>query len=374
MGVSDATIKGLTRVSDDRRARRRQLAERLSQLRFDALVTAHLPNVRYLCGYTGSNGVLLQAGDRAVLFTDPRYTLQAKTECDVPVKIVNGPLWPAVAAEISKRKWTTIGAESQHLSHSAWLSAAALFTKAVKLKPCDGEIERLRSIKSADEIEAIRASVKLNSAAFAAAVKKIKVGMTEQRVATEIDYQMRKLGAEAPAFETIVAAGARSALPHARPTTQTLERDQVLLIDMGASLNGYASDMTRVVHLGKPSAEIRNVYEAVLEAQLAAIQAVGPGVPCSEVDGAARRLLKRRKLDRYFEHSTGHGLGLEIHESPRVGRKDDSPLQPGMVITIEPGVYLEGVGGVRIEDTVLVTEKGVDVLTPTSKEFLGLES
>jgi Xaa-Pro aminopeptidase len=180
---------------------------------------------------------------------------------------------------------------------------------------------------------------------------------------------MRRLGAEKPSFETIVASGERSALPHAHPTGAVLKSGQLLLIDMGAFQDGYASDMTRMLFLGTPGARVRRLYRAVLEAQLAAIDAVRPGVTSAHVDRQARKVLKAYKLDRAFVHSTGHGLGLEIHELPRIGKKDKTPLAAGMAITIEPGVYLEGFGGIRIEDTVVVTPTGCEVLTPTSKEL-----
>jgi Xaa-Pro aminopeptidase len=191
----------------------------------------------------------------------------------------------------------------------------------------------------------------------------------EQEVAAEIDYRMRRLGAEQPSFETIVAAGKRSALPHARPTGAILRGNQLVLIDMGAFVGGYASDMTRMLFLGTPGARVRRLYRAVLEAQQAALEAVRPGVTAGYVDRQARKVLAGYKLERAFVHSTGHGLGLEIHEPPRIGRKDKTPLRAGMAITIEPGVYLEGFGGMRIEDTVAVTESGCEVLTPTSKQL-----
>jgi Xaa-Pro aminopeptidase len=230
-------------------------------------------------------------------------------------------------------------------------------------------VERLRAVKSPEEIAAIRAAVELNSKAYEQAIRRIRGEWTEKDLAAEIDHRMRKLGAEGPAFETIVAAGANAALPHARPGSRKLSGDQLLLVDMGASLDGYASDMTRVVHLGPPGDRARRLYDAVLEAQLASIAAVKPGATGEEVDAAGRSLLKRRKLDHLFQHSTGHGLGLEIHEEPRLGRLSKTELEAGMVVTIEPGVYMEGFGGVRIEDTVLVTETGAEVLTPTKKDL-----
>jgi Xaa-Pro aminopeptidase len=224
-------------------------------------------------------------------------------------------------------------------------------------------------LKSESEIELIERSVATNSEAFEQAAQRVRPGMREQDLAAEIEYRMRRLGAQKPSFETIVAAGERSALPHAHPTRAALEANQLVLVDMGAFRDGYASDMTRMLFLGAPAARVKRVYRAVLEAQLAAIDAVRPGVTSAQVDGRARDILKAYKLDHAFVHSTGHGLGLEIHEMPRIGRKDKTLLQAGMAITIEPGVYLEGFGGIRIEDTLVVTQTGSRVLTPTSKEL-----
>jgi Xaa-Pro aminopeptidase len=236
------------------------------------------------------------------------------------------------------------------------------------LEPVAGWVERQRMIKSAEEIATIRQSVQLNSKAFEEAIKRVRPGIRESDLAAEIDYRVRRNGAEASAFETIVAAGPRTALPHARPTLARVGRG-LLLVDMGAMLDGYASDMTRMLCLGRPNAQIRRMYNAVLEAQLAAVDAVRPGIEAQLVDRAARRVLAKYGLARAFVHSTGHGLGLAIHEPPRIGKKDKTPLEKGMAITIEPGVYIEGFGGIRIEDTVVVTENGCEVLTPTSKEL-----
>lgn len=223
--------------------------------------------------------------------------------------------------------------------------------------------------KSPQEIDWIRESVETNSRALRRAMKRFRAGMRESELAAEIDYQSRRAGAEMPAFETIVAAGLRSALPHARPTHARIETKSMLLIDMGAFQDGYASDMTRMVYLGSAPPKYRRAYRAVLEAQLAAIDTVKAGAKTSAVDKAARLVLQGHGLDRKFVHSTGHGLGLEIHEAPRLGRKDKTKLEAGMAITIEPGIYVEGWGGIRIEDTVLVTQNGCEILTPTGKEL-----
>lgn len=351
----------------DRRAR---VVERLQALRLPALAVSHLPNVRYLTGFTGSNALLLLSPRDTTLFTDPRYEIQAQDECDTKVRVVWGPLSKALAQTARRRKLPVVGFESAHLSHLSFRQLHEAAEGGFRLRPVENLVEDLRSIKSPEEIDAIRASVLLNSKAYDRALRLVKPGIKELDLAAEIEYQMKRLGAEGPAFETIVASGARSALPHARPTPQPLAPNQLLLIDMGACLNGYTSDMTRVVHLGAPSRSARRMYDAVLEAQLAALDQVRAGVPASRVDSAARLALRRHKLDQTFQHSTGHGLGLEIHENPRLGKKVDTPLQAGQVVTIEPGAYIEGFGGVRIEDTVLVTDQGCEVLTPTPKQSL----
>jgi Xaa-Pro aminopeptidase len=194
----------------------------------------------------------------------------------------------------------------------------------------------------------------------------------ESEIAAELEYQMRRQGAEKPSFDTIVASGPRSALVHAQPTSEPAGANQLLLIDMGATRNGYVSDMTRTLFLGRPGRKVRNMYDSVLMAQLAGIAAVREGVTAEQVDRATRRVLRADGLDKAFIHSTGHGLGLEIHEPPRLGRKEKTRLRAWMAITIEPGVYIKGFGGIRIEDTVVVTTNGCEVLTPTTKEFIAL--
>jgi Xaa-Pro aminopeptidase len=236
------------------------------------------------------------------------------------------------------------------------------------LVPVNGWVEELRMVKSPAELDLIRRSVTTNSRAFELTVGRVKPGTKEQDLAAELEYRMRRLGAEKPSFDTIVAAGEHSALPHAQPGAARLERGLVV-VDMGAMQSGYASDMTRMLHAGQPSTKAKRMYKAVLEAQLAAIDVVRAGVPTAVVDAAARKVLKAYGLDRQFTHSTGHGLGLEIHEPPRLGRKDKLRLKEGMAVTIEPGVYVEGFGGIRIEDTIVVTANGCEVLTPTSKEL-----
>ncbi|HVP48054.1 MAG TPA: Xaa-Pro peptidase family protein [Bryobacteraceae bacterium] len=350
-------------------ARRSVLACQLVQHDLDALVVSFGPNVRYLTGYTGTNGLVILLPDRAVFFTDPRYRIQAAQEVDCPVRVVSGPMLPPVAQYLRRVKSRRVGFEKSHMTVEIHQALKDALPMRSSLEPVVGWIERQRAVKSHREIAAIRRSVELNSRAYEQAARHIRPGMCESELAAELDYRMRRQGAEGPAFETIVAAGARTALPHARPTSATLGRGALVLVDMGAMLDGYASDMTRMLFLGRPGMRVKRAHKAVLEAQLAAIDAVRAGVRAEAVDRAARRVLRGHGLARAFVHSTGHGLGLEIHEPPRIGKKDKTPLVTGMTITIEPGVYLEGFGGIRIEDTVAVTDNGCEVLTPTSKEL-----
>ena len=342
-----------------------------SALKIDALLVSGLPNIRYLTGFTGDNAQLLIIPGSQTLFTDPRYTIQASEECTCPVKIHSkGPLDQAVAEAVRRKKLKRIGFEASRITYDVYLRLKQALPLGATLKPVGGVIEKLRMIKSDAEIERIRRSVLTNSRALEKTIPSIRPGISEAALAAELEYQMRRFGGEKAAFETIVAAGDRSALPHARPTNKKLASDELLLIDMGTCQDGYMSDMTRVLFLGRPNKKVTDMYRAVQEAQLAGIDAVRPGATAAQVDHKARRTLELAGYGKAFVHSTGHGLGLEIHESPRLGKTDKTRLEPGMVITIEPGAYIRGFGGVRIEDTVLVTKNGCEVLTPTSKELM----
>jgi Xaa-Pro aminopeptidase len=340
------------------------------ELKLDALLVSGLPNIRYLCGFTGDNGLLLVTPGSQILFTDPRYTSQAAEECTCEVQtITKTPLDQAALRTIRKKRLGRVGFEAARISYEVQQRLEKSRPRGVTLKPVGPVVDQLRMLKSDEEIARIRRSVLTNSEAFEKTLRSIRPGIRESAIAGELEYQMRRLGADKAAFETIVAAGTRSALPHARPSARKVVADEILLIDMGACQEGYMSDMTRVVYLGKPGKRVRSMYNAVLKAQLAALAAVRPGVTAAHVDSAARRVLDAEGLGREFIHSTGHGLGLEIHEGPRLGRRDKTKLAPGMVITIEPGAYVPDFGGVRIEDTVLVTPNGCEILTPTSKEL-----
>ena len=349
--------------------RRRSVSAGLAARKLDALLVAFSPNLRYLTGFTGSNGCLLVMPEKSILFTDPRYQIQVAQEVSTQVKICKGSLVVDIQAAIARLGLKQVGYEPARMTCDLFEALRARLPMKASLIPVHGWVEELRMVKTPGEIARIRRSVETNSRAFEQAVARVRPGMKERDLAAELEYRMRRLGAEKPSFETIVAGGVRSALPHAQPTAAPLREGDLVVVDMGAFQDGYASDMTRMLFLGRPTMRVKRTYRAVLEAQLAAIDRVRAGVPAAQVDRAARRVLKTYGLDRAFVHSTGHGLGMEIHEPPRIGKRDKSVLREGMAITIEPGVYLEDFGGIRIEDTVVVTAQGCEILTPTSKEL-----
>ena len=342
----------------------------------DGMLITHLPDVRYLCGFTGSNAVLVLMGGRATLFTDGRYTIQARAEATGTKVVITKK-----AAVIAACEWMESAGVKRCGFDSAHMTVASLETmrKAVSAKVRRGMfvavgpiVAGLREVKDADEINLVRTAALVGCDLFDGMLTYLEAGLTETEVAATLEYAARLAGAEGMSFDTIVASGERSALPHGRATRAKLPKQGFVTLDFGVILDGYCSDMTRTVHLGKASRDERDVYDSVLEAQEAAVAAVAPGVTAGEVDEAARSVLRRVKLDNYFSHSTGHGVGLEIHEGPRLAAKQTQVLQQGMVITIEPGVYMPGRFGLRIEDMVLVTANGGEVLTPSVKAWVEL--
>jgi Xaa-Pro aminopeptidase len=358
--------------------RQARLREALPKARLGALLVTHLPNIRYLSGFSGSSGALLIRGAGSVFFTDSRYTQQAKTEVQA-WKVVIGKKTPLLAAAEwmgrqprSNRtsKSTVLGIEGQYLTVASRKSLSAVLSRKVRLREAPALVEQARMVKDAEELSAIRAAVKLGAGLFDRALTTIRPGVPEVEVAAEMEYAARKAGAEGMSFETIIASGARAALPHGRASGSAVQAGGFVVCDFGVILRGYCSDRTRTVYVGTATAEARRTYDAVLASQLEAIDAVRPGIKIEQVDRAARKTLQKKGLAKYFTHSTGHGVGLEIHEAPRVAKGQREILLPGMVITIEPGVYLSGQWGVRIEDMVVVTEQGCEVLSPTQKDFI----
>jgi Xaa-Pro aminopeptidase len=345
-----------------------------SSLGVDAVLVTHVPNIHYLCGFTGSAGILLVDSSSATLFTDSRYTFQAGEEVSsARVQICKHGLIRASAEALSARKGRSRVAFSAGQVTVAQKQALDAGSGSRVRWATDGNaIEKLRAVKEPAELDAIQEAANIIGAVFLRTVRGIQPGVTELALAAEIDHEIKRRGGLGPSFETIVASGARSAWAHARPTPKPLRKNELVVLDQGAILRGYCSDMTRTVHLGKASRRLRSLYSAVLEAQEAGKRAIRPGATAGDVDQAARNALKKVKLDRYFTHSTGHGLGLEVHEMPRLGRGEQTILQEGMVLTVEPGVYLEGLGGIRIEDDVVVTAKGIVDLTTAPRDFLEL--
>jgi Xaa-Pro aminopeptidase len=360
----------------DHSGRLRRLQATLSENKLDLLLVTHLPNVRYLCGFTGSAGALLVSERGAAFFTDGRYIAQAKEEVS-GARIVIARKAPFLAAAESLAGLRTgkvgkriLGFEGETMPVAMRDRMAALLASKCKLRSAPALVERGRMVKDAEEMGCIRRAVDLGAGLFPILRKKIRPGASEVEVAGAMEYAARRAGAEGMSFPTIVASGRRSGVVHGRASGAPIPCRGFVVCDFGVILAGYCSDRTRTVHVGRPSRAARKMYEAVLEAQQAAIECIHPGVTAGEVDGAARRVLRKWKLGRYFTHSTGHGLGLEIHEGPRLAAGQTQELEPGMVITVEPGVYIPGKWGVRIEDVVVVTPNGCEVLAPRNKELI----
>lgn len=366
----------------DYAARLQRLQASLASHKLGCLLITHLPNVHYLCGFTGSAAVLMVTAHGCLLFTDGRYRAQAAQEAKgTRVVIARKP--PLVAAGewlvtrrgVSSRSATSgcltlVGIEPESLTAGARDRLATLLKGKARLRSAPPWVKHGRMVKDAAEIHCIRQAVTLGASLFNVAREKIRPGVTEIEVAGAMEYEARRAGAEGMSFPTILASGFRSALVHGRASGARIPASGFVVCDFGVILAGYCSDRTRTVHVGQPSKEAQHLYQSVLEAQQAAIGVVRPGATAAEVDGAARRVLRKRRLAQYFTHSTGHGLGLEIHEPPRLAVGQTQNLEPGMVITIEPGVYIPGKWGVRIEDVVLVTSSGCEVLTPADKELV----
>ena len=325
-------------------------------------------NIFYLSGFQGSAGAAIFGASEAILWVDPRYTLQARGEArGVEVIEEKRQLLKAVARWLRRKKIRRLFYEDLSFTCAQLRQLAREAPPAMRFEPVGTLIEELRAVKDSGEVERIRDAGRLTSAVFEEVLPQVRPGVSESALAAELEYRMKRHGAERVAFETIVASGLRGALPHARASSKRLQKSELVVFDLGAILGGYAADMTRTLYLGRPSQRVRWLYSAVMDAQERALEAVQVGIRAEEVDQTARRVLARRGLDKYFTHSTGHGVGLEIHERPRLARGEKMRLGPGSVVTVEPGIYLEGFGGIRIEDTVLVSDHGSEILTPAPK-------
>jgi Xaa-Pro aminopeptidase len=364
-------------------ARRKRAVAAALAAGVDTLLVTHLPDVRWLCGFTGSNAALALGAGGARLFTDGRYTAQAKAEA-AGVRVVIAAARPAAVAacewigEAGVRRCGFDESQTTVANLAAMRKAVPGSVRRGMFVETGPLVAKLREVKDAEEILRMRAAAAMGCELFEGLLSFMQPGMAESAVAAELEHAARLAGAERMSFDTIVASGVRSAMPHGHATSAKLPKRGLVTLDFGVVLDGYCSDMTRTVHMGRALPGEREVYDAVLEAQEAGVAAVREGVATSDVDEAARSVLRAAGLDKWFSHSTGHGVGLEIHEGPRLAKRPEGrktageTLKAGMIVTIEPGVYMPGKFGVRIEDTVLVTRAGCEILTPCTKAWIEL--
>ncbi len=346
--------------------------KRLSELEADALFLTFLPDIRWVCGFTGSNGVLLIRSDDAVFLTDGRYRTQSAREVSGARVVIGGYDLPGYAAENELLAGCTSAVyQSDHLAVAALEKLRELFA-GVNWKGAEGVFVKEVASKEDAEIDRIAAAQRLTAHVFDEMLDWVEEGMTERQVAAEIVYRHLRSGAERMSFDPIVASGPNSALPHALPTNRRLRTGEVVLLDFGCFLNGYASDMTRTIAIGEPGAEIRSLYDLVRMAQEQAIVAARSGIKSVDLDGVARGIIKEAGYGEFFSHSLGHGVGLQIHEWPRVSYAVDYALPSNCAVTIEPGIYLPDRFGIRIEDVVVLREGRCENLTRARKDLIVL--
>lgn len=340
----------------------------------DALIVTDLTNVRYLCGYVGSNGTLVLAPDRRVLLTDFRYLASAAAQTDgVEIVEAGRDLAEKLAALVTGLGARRVGFESAHVTHARFVRMGADLP-GVDLVATTGIVERGRLVKDADEIAVIAEAARIADTAFAACADGVFAGRTEREVAWELSSIMRRAGADGPSFDIIVASGPRGAMPHAVPANVPIPKDTLVTVDLGAALDGYVSDCTRTFATGAPSEELLRIYDVCLQAQMLAVAAVRPGISGAELDGVARDHISAAGYGDFFRHGLGHGVGMDVHEAPGARPESDDMLQPGMTVTVEPGIYIPDLGGCRIEDLCVVGEDGCDILTGFTKDLLTVDS
>jgi len=353
----------------DRKERVRQAAAALGA---DTLLAKGSADVFYLSGFTGDAGVLLIEPTDAMLFTDGRFETQAKDESPfTELRVVRGKLDTAVGEYLSRKARKVAYAPSQW-TLTSWRVLHRAAGARTRWREAEDLVAGLRAVKSPMEVGAIRDAGKVACEVMEEVIGLVRPGVAELDLAAEIGYRLRRRGAGGESFESIVASGERTALPHARASERRIGKNELVVLDLGAILRRYCSDLTRTVFVGRAPARIRKWYKAIQEAHAIARECLAPGVAAGEVDRAARQVLDGHRIGTHFVHSTGHGIGLEIHEEPRLARGQQQRLKAGMVVTIEPGVYIPGTGGIRIEDDVLVTANGSELLTQLERDLVEL--
>ncbi|NMO96868.1 M24 family metallopeptidase [Paenibacillus lemnae] len=341
----------------------------MEQKGLQALLVASPVNRRYLTGFTGSAGYVLVTSEHSYLLTDFRYMTQAPQQAAGFNVIEHGAkVMDTVKELLSSEGITSLGFEQDHVTYAVY-SAYSEQLKPVTLVPAGAIVEQLRMIKDSEELKQMQQAADLADETFQFVLSIIESGKSERDIDLQMEMFMRQRGAASSSFETIVASGERSALPHGVASDKLIGINELITFDFGALLNGYCSDLTRTVAVGTPDPKLKEIYDIVLEAQLHTLDQIKPGMTGRQADALARDIITRYGYGEYFGHSTGHGLGMEVHESPRLSKLSDDVLQPGMVVTVEPGIYLPGLGGVRIEDDIVITETGIHILTASSKEY-----
>lgn len=346
-----------------------KMQKRIEALGLDGLLLTSNYNRRYMTGFTGTAGAVLITVEKGLFITDFRYTEQAEKQCTgYEVVKQSGSIAAEVALQVKNLGLKKIGFEEDHVTFSAY----KVFEKEIEaeLIPVSGEIEKLRLIKDGTEIKILKEAADIADAAFKHILDFIRPGKTELQVSNELEFFMRSLGASSSSFDIIVASGYRSALPHGVASDKVIETGDFVTLDFGAYYKGYVSDITRTIAVGQPTDKLKEIYEIVLEAQLRGVNGIKPGLTGKEADALTRDYITEKGYGEYFGHSTGHGIGLEVHEGPGLSVKSDIVLEKGMAVTVEPGIYIPGLGGVRIEDDIILTETHNERLTHSPKELI----
>ncbi|HJV32145.1 MAG TPA: aminopeptidase P family protein [Bacillales bacterium] len=346
-----------------------KLRSDFSSAGIDGMLITSPFNRRYIANFTGSAGVVLISVDQAQFITDFRYVEQAAKQCQgFEVVQHTGSIPNEVAEQVKKLGIKKLGFEEDYLTFSSFKS----YENAIEaeLVPVSGLIEKLRLIKTDAEIKILKEAADIADAAFKHIIEFIRPGKTELEVSNELEFFMRKAGATSSSFDTIVASGLRSALPHGVATDKVIEKGDIVTLDYGAYHKGFVSDITRTIAVGEPDAKLKEIYQIVFEAQMRGMDGIKPGMTGKEADALTRDYISEKGFGEYFGHSTGHGIGLEVHEGPALSSRSDVVLKPGMIVTCEPGIYVPGLGGVRIEDDTMITEEGNEALTHSTKELI----